>query len=51
MEYKVVPSVASIDHKSGTSDHVAQQLINQGAADGWEYIRLESVTTFVSPLN
>ncbi len=54
MEYKVVPLVASIDHKKGTSDHVAQQLeelINQYALQGWSYIRLESVTTFVGPDN
>ncbi|PRD56784.1 DUF4177 domain-containing protein [Sphingobacterium gobiense] len=52
MEYKVVPFVALIDHKSGTSDHVAEQLeklINQGAKEGWNYVRLESVTTQVSP--
>ena len=39
MEYKVIPFVASIDHKKGTSGHVAQQLeqvINQYAAQGWK---------------
>lgn len=54
MEYKVVSFVASIDHKSGTSNHVAQQLeglINQYAMEGWNYIRLESVKTFVGPDN
>jgi hypothetical protein len=54
MEYKVIPFVASIDHKKGTSDHVAQQLeilINSYASKGWNYVRLESVTTFVSPDN
>lgn len=52
MEYKVIPFVAAIDHKTGTSDHVAKQLedlINRAAAEGWQYIRLESVTTYVSP--
>lgn len=52
MKYKVVPFVASIDHNTGTSDHVAQQLeklINENVADGWVYVRLESVSTFVSP--
>ena len=54
MEYKVVPFVASIDFKKGTSDHVAEQLeklINHYAAQGWEYVRLESVTTYVGPDN
>ncbi len=54
MKYKVVPFVASINHKSGTSNDVAQQLeelINQFASKGWKYIRLESVTTFVNPDN
>jgi len=54
MEYKVVPFVASIDHKKGTSDHVAEQLenlINNYSSKGWNYVRLESVTTFVSPDN
>lgn len=52
MEYKVIPFVASIDYKKGTSKHVAQQLeelINNYADRGWKYIRLEGVTTFVSP--
>ena len=52
MEYKVVPFVATIDPRNGTSDQVAKQLetlINQGAAEGWSYVRLESVTTYVNP--
>ncbi|MDR2284818.1 MAG: hypothetical protein LBE37_16510 [Sphingobacterium sp.] len=24
-------------------------LINQGASEGWSYVRLESVTTYVNP--
>lgn len=54
MEYKVVPFVASIDPKKGTSDHVAEQLdklITQYTSKGWEYVRLESVSTFVHPDN
>ncbi|PJB57391.1 MAG: hypothetical protein CO098_11675 [Bacteroidetes bacterium CG_4_9_14_3_um_filter_41_19] len=54
MQYKVVPFVASIDQKKGTSDHVAQQLeqlINEYASNGWTYVRLESVSTYVSPDN
>lgn len=52
MEYKVVPFVASIDSKKGTSDHVAEQLesmIKHFTAQGWEYVRLEGVSTFVHP--
>lgn len=54
MEYKVVPFVASIDPRTGTSDQVAEQLenlINQGASGGWNYVRLESVTTYVHAEN
>lgn len=54
MEYKVVPFVASIDAKIGTSDQVAQQLeslILNFTKIGWKYERLESVMTFVQPDN
>lgn len=54
MKYKVVPFVASIDSKNGTSDHAANQLetlINHYASDGWAYVRLESVTTYVGADN
>lgn len=52
MEYKVVPFVASINSKTGNSSHVASQLediIKHHSNQGWKYIRLESVTTFVQP--
>ncbi|PTS87607.1 hypothetical protein DBR27_24285 [Flavobacterium sp. HMWF030] len=54
MEYKVVPFVASLDPKKGTSDHVAEQLeslIEHFTKQGWEYIRLEGVSTFIHPDN
>ena len=54
MEYKVIPFVASIDSKKGTSSHVAQQLedlIKIYNNQAWKYVRLESVTTFVQPDN
>ncbi|MEN2401502.1 hypothetical protein GKZ90_0017050 [Flavobacterium sp. MC2016-06] len=54
MEYKVVPFVASIDPKKGNSNHVAEQLeslIKDYNNQGWEYIRLEGVSTFVHPDN
>lgn len=49
MEYKVLPFVASINNK-GTSSQSAKQLedvIKTQAQEGWEYVRLESVSTFV----
>ena len=50
MEYKVIPFVASINHTKGTSNHVAEQLeeiIKHHSNQGWKYVRLESVTTYV----
>ncbi len=52
MEYKVIPFVASIDSKKGDSSHVADQLekiIKHHSNQGWKYVRLESVSTFVKP--
>jgi len=49
MEYKVLPFVASINNK-GNSGHSAKQLedlIKAQSLDSWEYVRLESVSTFV----
>jgi len=52
MEYKVIPFVPSIDRVKGNSNQVAQQLedlIKNQSNEGWKYIRLESVTTFIQP--
>lgn len=52
MEYKVVPFVASIDPRKGSSSHVAEQLeatIKTFKDKGWEYVGLESVTIYVQP--
>ncbi len=52
MEYKVIPFVASIDSKKGNSTHVADQLgdiIKHHSNQGWKYVRLESVSTYVQP--
>jgi len=54
MEYKVIPFVASIDYKKGTSKDVAEQLerlILEYSQLGWTYLKLEGVTTFVNPDN
>lgn len=51
MEYKVIPFVASIQN-NGNSKQSAQQLediIKAQSNEGWKYIRLESVSTFVQP--
>ena len=52
MQYKVLPFVAAIDQKKGNSSHVAEQLENliaEQASEGWNYVRLERVTTYVGP--
>lgn len=52
MEYKVIPFVASIGSKKGNSSHVADQLeeiIKHHSNQGWKYVRLESVSTFIQP--
>ena len=51
MEFKVVPFVAKINQNQ-TTTAVADQLqalINEQSASGWEYVRMESVDTFVAP--
>ncbi|OXG01570.1 hypothetical protein BC749_104105 [Flavobacterium araucananum] len=52
MEYKVVPFAASIDLKKNTSVHIAEQLetaIKHHTLKGWDYVRVENITTFVNP--
>ena len=55
MKYKAIPFVGSLDqNKKLSSQHVAEQLeenITKHSADGWEYVRLESVSTWVAPDN
>ena len=51
MEFKVVPFVAKINQNQ-TTTAVADQLqalISEHSASGWEYVRMESVDTFVAP--
>ncbi len=50
MEYKVVPFVATLDQKNLNSSVVAQQLemlIKKFTDQGWKYLRLEIVSTYV----
>jgi hypothetical protein len=54
MEYKVIPFVPSINRNKENSSEVAKQLeeiIKKHTNQGWIYIRLESVETFVVPEN
>jgi hypothetical protein len=50
MKYKVVPFTASIRSTSGASEAASQlqTLIDVNTAEGWEYIRLEHVDTYVA---
>lgn len=52
MEYKVVPFVASISHTEKNKAFVAstqlQALITEFAEEGWEYVRLESLETYIA---
>ena len=50
MEYKVVPFVANIQSQQG-SQSVSEQLesvISANASEGWVYIRMENVETFIA---
>lgn len=49
MAYKVVPFVANLASKEGAKTTATQleELINQMAKEGWEYVRLESVETYI----
>lgn len=52
MEYKVVPFTATLDKKKETVNVIADQLetlIKRFTSQGWVYVRLESVSTYVQP--
>jgi len=52
MEYKVIPFTATLDQKKETTSVVAEQLqrlITKYTVQGWAYVRLESVSTYVQP--
>lgn len=48
--YRVVPFVASVANSEGSQQAAAQleTLIASWSAKGWEYVRLESVETYVA---
>lgn len=52
MEYKVVPFTATLNQQKETTSAVANQLeslILHYNRQGWKYVRLESVSTYVQP--
>lgn len=53
MEYKVIPFVATANQLNINSNMIAQQLetlIKDQNELGWKYERLESVSTYVQPV-
>jgi len=53
MEYKVIPFVATVNPNNMSSKNIAEQLdqlIKTHIEGGWEYVRLESVSTYVQPV-
>jgi hypothetical protein len=53
MEYKVIPFVATANQQNMSSKNIAEQLdnlIKVHTGDGWKYVRLESVSTYIQPV-
>jgi hypothetical protein len=51
MKYKVIPFTGVLEQNKTASKHVAEQLegiIQQQTTEGWEYVRLESVNSWVA---
>ena len=48
--YKVIPFLAAVDNKQGAEAASSQleELINKFSGEGWEYLRMETVETFVA---
>lgn len=52
MEYKVVPFTATLNQQKEKTNVIADQLeklIQNFNNQGWDYVRLESVSTYVQP--
>ena len=52
MEYKVIPFIPTIDRNKENSIKVAKELetkIANYSNEGWKYVRLESVQTYIVP--
>lgn len=53
MEYKVIPFVATAKQQNISSSIIAQQLeslIKDQSQLGWKYLRLESFSTYIQPV-
>ncbi|MEY8758137.1 hypothetical protein [Chryseobacterium tongliaoense] len=53
MEYKVIPFVATANQQNMSAKNIAEQLdnlITVHANDGWTYIRVESISTYIQPV-
>ena len=53
MKYKVIPFVATAKQQNISSSIIAQQLeslIKDQSQLGWKYLRLESVSTYIQPV-
>ena len=50
MQYRVMPFVASLSSKEGSSAAAQQleRLCNEQTAQGWEFMGLETVETFIA---
>ncbi len=53
MQYKVIPFVANVANQQGSivASSQLEELVNQMASEGWEYMRLESVDTYIEGNN
>ena len=53
MEYKVIPFVATANQQNMSAKNIAEQLdnlIKVHTGDGWTYVRVESVSTYIQPV-
>jgi uncharacterized protein with von Willebrand factor type A (vWA) domain len=50
MQYKVVPFTANLSHQDQAPQAASQleKVIGQYSSQGWEYVRLESVDTYIT---
>jgi hypothetical protein len=54
MDHKVIPFVATANQQNMSPTNIAQQLENLIQVqndEGWRYVRLESVSTFIQPVD
>lgn len=54
MEYKIVPFVATLNQQQQNTNIVAQQLddlVKNYVSQGWKYVSLENVSTYIQPDN